>query len=110
MAEIVTILSLLPTPAQAQDLRVAETHPVAFLIYPDFQVLDLTGPLEVFALASRLSGRDLYRTDTLAAESDRPTPASCGLSVVTQSIEHAAITYDTIVVAGGQGTVGAVRD
>jgi transcriptional regulator GlxA family with amidase domain len=85
-------------------------RPVAFLIYPDLQVLDLTGPLEVFALANRLSEQDLYRTEVVAATAG-PTPASCGLDVVAhRSVRTATGPYDTVVVAGGLGTAEAARD
>jgi transcriptional regulator GlxA family with amidase domain len=83
---------------------------VAFLIYPDIQILDLTGPLEVFSLANRLSGRDLYTTEVIAATAGA-TPASCGLEVFAhRSVRAARGPYDTIVVAGGVGTPDAARD
>ena len=56
---------------------------IAFLIFPDFQVLDLTGPLEVFSQADRHApGR--YALRTLALEPGQVTSSS-GLAVVAEA-------------------------
>jgi transcriptional regulator GlxA family with amidase domain len=41
-------------------------HRVAFFVFPDHQILDLAGPFAAFETAARLSGRSLYRFDTLS--------------------------------------------
>ncbi len=97
---------------------------VVFVVYPDLQILDLTGPLEVFAMANRLSaGLDHGATRPSDAEGDRPyqlevvsvdgrpVRSSGGLEVTPQgSVARSAGAIDTLVVVGGIGTAEAVRD
>ena len=55
---------------------------IAAVIYPDFQILDATGPLEVFALTNRILGGDpAYRIVTAAREKG-PVEASSGLTLM----------------------------
>lgn len=86
---------------------------VVFLVFPRFQLLDLTGPLEVFAQADSLFGLDHERYETevvgLTAE---PVTASDGLAVMPHRTmaEAAALPIDTLVVVGGRGSRTAMRD
>lgn len=84
---------------------------VVFLAFPDFQVLDLTGPLEVFAMANRLAeGEPPYATDVVTW-SGGPVRASCGLEVVTRRAGPAIrAPIDTLVVVGGVGVAAAMDD
>ena len=90
------------------------TRRVVFLVFPRFQMLDLTGPLEVFAQADQLypplHGVPAYRTEVVAATLD-PVAASNGLAVLPQrttaSVEG---PVDTLIVVGGSGTVEAFQD
>jgi transcriptional regulator GlxA family with amidase domain len=80
---------------------------IVFLIFPDFQVLDLTGPLEVFSQAERYTP-GTYALRTVAFEAGLVT-ASNGLAV------HAAAARpfsgaDTLIVVGGRGTDAALAD
>ncbi|TDC84409.1 helix-turn-helix domain-containing protein [Actinomadura sp. 7K507] len=78
---------------------------VAFVVYGGFQVLDLTGPHEVF----RSTGR--YECLVVGPEAG-PVAASGGLSVHAEAgiddLEPAGI--DTLVVAGGVGVDRARKD
>ncbi|MEY9857458.1 transcriptional regulator GlxA family with amidase domain [Catenulispora sp. GAS73] len=84
---------------------------VVFLVFPRFQLLDLSGPLEVFSQADRLfpldGGRRRYATEVVAASAD-PVVASDGLAVVPHRTVASAVSspIDTLVVVGGMG----VRD
>jgi transcriptional regulator GlxA family with amidase domain len=104
-------------------------HLITFLVFPDFQILDLTGPLEVFSQAERLKpGSYTLRTVSLDAGH---VASSSGLAVVAQSSElingvdrksESALNKtlqgtdltdaptDTLVVVGGRGTRAALRD
>ncbi|WP_300530219.1 GlxA family transcriptional regulator [Maricaulis sp.] len=53
---------------------------LSFLIYPGFQLLDLSGPLAVFSGANTALGRTAYAFN-IVAEQTGPVVASCGLSV-----------------------------
>ena len=86
--------------------------PVWILMFPDVQVLDVTGPLEVFALANRLSPARAprYEISVLAPEAGAVSTSS-GLSLLAgRGIRQATGPVDTLLVAGGQGTRAAMRN
>ena len=65
------------------------------------QTLDVTGPAEVFATASRLSGRELYRVE-LASAGGGVRGTSCGMRVETRDLLRVRTrSGDVVVVAGG---------
>jgi transcriptional regulator GlxA family with amidase domain len=78
------------------------------LAYPNAQILDVTGPLEVFAIATRLLGeresRDPgYRVELVAPEAG-PVRMSSGLELVApRGIGEVRGAVDTLFVAGGEG-------
>lgn len=78
---------------------------IALLAYPDCQLLDISGPWQVFASANELAGEPLYLL-TLLGESTGPVVTNSGLALhVTQSWHEldAQIPVDTLLVAGGSG-------
>ncbi|MER7847036.1 GlxA family transcriptional regulator [Kitasatospora sp. NPDC096077] len=84
---------------------------IVFAVFPDFQILDLTGPHEVFTQAGRLTGGVVV--DTVAA-APGPVPASSGLGVTpTLTIDQADQAddpVDTLVAVGGRGVHRACED
>jgi transcriptional regulator GlxA family with amidase domain len=80
---------------------------IVFLVFPDFQILDLTGPLEVFSQAERANPGS-YRLRTVALESGQ-VAASCGLPVFAEPATPFTCA-DTLVVAGGRGSRAARDD
>ncbi len=86
------------------------------LVYPDIQILDVTGPLEVFARSSRwlndhkqLHGPDAYTIELIAAEPG-PVRSSSGLELIAHR-EYSAVTEtDTLLVAGGIGYRAVMED
>jgi transcriptional regulator GlxA family with amidase domain len=84
---------------------------VVFVAFDDCQVLDLTGPLEVFSMASRLAAGPTppYRTEVVT-ESGEAFRASCGMEIAPdRAISGTSGRIDTLVVVGGLGTRGALR-
>jgi transcriptional regulator GlxA family with amidase domain len=88
---------------------------VAVVAFPDVQVLDVTGPLEVFARSARWlrdQGRatDAYAVEILAAARG-PLRCSAGFEIVAGR-SYAAVRggIDTLLVAGGVGTAAATAD
>jgi transcriptional regulator GlxA family with amidase domain len=85
--------------------------------FEGMQILDAIGPLEVFAQASRLlmaKGGDgdaipAYRV-VLAAQPAGPVACSLGLSVVAHCTPAALGQVDTLLVAGGTGTLPGLSD
>jgi transcriptional regulator GlxA family with amidase domain len=48
---------------------------VVMVVFPDLQVLDLTGPHEVFSLANRALGHQAYDVEVVAHAADPADPA-----------------------------------
>jgi len=89
---------------------------VALVAFPDVQVLDVTGPLEVFARTARWlreHGRrnDLAYTTELLATQPGTMATSNGLRlVVDHRLREVRGRIDTLLVAGGIGTRAAMAD
>jgi transcriptional regulator GlxA family with amidase domain len=80
---------------------------VAVLAFPQAQLLDVTGPLEVFGrtqrwLAQHRPGARGYRVEILA-ERGGPVATSSLIEVVAHRGYRAARSLDTLLVAGGDG-------
>lgn len=76
------------------------------LAFPNVQVLDVTGPLQVFASANDLArqqGLPLpYAVSVIAAQAE-PVMTSAGLALVAEPLPPADAPCDTLVIAGGWG-------
>jgi transcriptional regulator GlxA family with amidase domain len=105
---------------------------VVGLVFPEFQLLDATGPLEVFSAASRLLERDAAADDrrrlgvrgpAVAGASHRPAyqvelvsmrggpvSSSSGIGVQTRGAGRVRGPIDTLIVAGGVGVGDALGD
>jgi transcriptional regulator GlxA family with amidase domain len=82
------------------------------LAFPDAQVLDITGPWEVFAIANRIGNPRVPRYAlSLVAPAAGPFATSGGLSLLAhRSLAEATGPVDTLLVAGGLGTRAQRRD
>ncbi|GAA2043753.1 GlxA family transcriptional regulator [Catenulispora yoronensis] len=86
---------------------------MVFLVFPGFQMLDLTCPLEVFAQADSLFRLDRRRYETeVVAVTAEAVVATDGLAVVPHRTmaEAAELPVDTLVVVGGKGVREVMRD
>ncbi len=83
------------------------THAVCVLIFPDFQILDATGPMAAFEIAARNGNAPRYSLGVVAAD-PAAAVSSCGLAVTAASLDHAG-RFDTLLVAGGEGVRQAVN-
>jgi transcriptional regulator GlxA family with amidase domain len=87
-------------------------HVVAIVAFPPAQLLDVTGPMDVFGTANelaRLSGRpEPYRL-LLAAPEPGPLPTSCGIALLAT---HGLSRWSagTLLVAGGPGARALAED
>ncbi len=77
------------------------TRTIAFLIFPDFQILDAAGPIAAFEIASRYVP-GAYALHVIAAEAG-PVRSSSGVAMTAEALD-AVQRIDTLVVAGGEGT------
>jgi len=77
---------------------------VAMVLFNDVLMLDVTGPLDAFAIANRfLPTEQRYHLVTLA-ESDAPVRGSCGLRVLADGrLEDLPTAVDLLLVPGGPG-------
>lgn len=73
------------------------------------QILDVTGPLEVFSTASRFLPSVRYRTDVVTTHGG-PVTASCGLEFASSPIGEITGPVDTVMVAGGADMDTATGD
>ena len=90
----------------------AGPRPVWIVAFPDVQILDVTGPLEVFSIANRVDPARRPRYDvSLIAPKAGPVTTSGGVALVAhRGLAQATGPVDTLIVAGGLGTRAAIRD
>ncbi|OPA90413.1 AraC family transcriptional regulator [Pseudomonas fluorescens] len=83
------------------------------LAFENAQVLDVTGPLQVFASTNdlfRQQGLPLpYAASVIAAQS-APVTTSAGLALLAEPLPAVDKPCDTLVIAGGWGVYGAAED
>src|SRR5215470_4944463 len=92
-------------------LRAAGPRRVVIVAFPDVQVLDVTGPLEVFSMANRIFGGAPFYEVLVAAPKAGVIRTSSGVGLVaSRSLGAIRGSVDTLIVAGGLGTREAVRD
>ena len=86
---------------------------IEVLAYPSAQLLDVTGPLQVFATANEhvatTGGAPPYLLRVVAHESGGIT-TSAGLGLATGPLPGDAVPLDTLLVAGGEGVRAAAAD
>jgi len=77
---------------------------VAMVLFPDFLLLDMAGPMEVFSVANRyLKPDDHYQLTTIGTEHG-PLLASNGVRVLPdRNIDEPCRRYDLLLVPGGPG-------
>ncbi|WP_397453352.1 GlxA family transcriptional regulator [Pseudomonas sp. NA-150] len=77
---------------------------VAVLLFPDFLLLDMAGPVEVFSIANRyLDPADHYQLVIIGTQQSA-IRASCGVLVqAEQCIDQAPEAFDLLLVPGGPG-------
>jgi transcriptional regulator GlxA family with amidase domain len=90
-----------------------ELRSIHVLAFPDVQLLDVSGPLQVFASANELARqRGLaapYAPRVIAAQS-KPVISSAGLGLAACPLPSSRERSDTLIVAGGSGVHAASQD
>ena len=83
------------------------------LAFENAQVLDVTGPMQVFASANdllRQRGLPLpYAVNVIAAQAE-PVRTSAGLALLAEPLPAIDAPCDTLVIAGGWGVYAAAED
>ncbi|WP_434524810.1 hypothetical protein [Photorhabdus asymbiotica] len=80
---------------------------VAFYVFPDFQLLDLSGPLAAFQAAGLGMTPCPYQLYVLSAQGGE-VHSSSGIAITTQSPD--AVKPDTLLIVGGRGVRHIRRD
>ena len=86
---------------------------VEVLVFPAVQMLDVTGPLQVFATANDIvaeAGGAAPYALRVVAKGGASVTASAGLGLAAEVLSQVDAALDTLVVAGGQGVQAAAAD
>ncbi len=92
------------------------TRRIVMVAFPDAQIIDITGPLEVFGRAARLLTDErgwrvpAYTVEIVASKAGAFATSSGIRLVADRSLAQVRGLVDTILVAGGRGTTAALRD
>lgn len=81
-------------------------RPVAFLVFPDFQLLDAAGPIAAFEIAERYRPGS-YALRVVAVEPG-PVASSSGVCLHAAALGRAN-RIDTLVISGGNGSRAAAQ-
>jgi len=88
------------------------TRTIEIVAFPDVQLLDVTGPLQVFASANetrRVAEQPPHYAIRVVARSS-PVISSSGLALLAHGLSGRERSIDTLIVAGGVGVHAASRD
>lgn len=84
------------------------TRRIVFIAGPGVEILDLVGPLQVFARAAEMHAREnpgsppIYSVEVATVSSRRSLIANCGLHITAdKTFREVRGTIDTLLVAGG---------
>ena len=85
---------------------------IELLAFPDVQLLDVAGPLQVFASANERAAErgQITRYTMQVVAPDRHITASAGLLLAAAPLPPSGDPVDTLILAGGQGVMAASED
>jgi transcriptional regulator GlxA family with amidase domain len=91
-------------------LRQLATRRIGIVAFPGSQILDIAGPLAVFAEANQFcreyfnAKQAAYQVELISTESDRLVDCYCGVNITAQSdFRSVRGKFDTLLIAGGYG-------
>ena len=89
----------------------ASPRAIEMLVFPGVQLLDVAGPLQVFATANDLApgGGSLYRIVVVAAAPGL-VAASSGLVLHAEGLPTGEVAVDTLIIPGGAGVYAVADD
>jgi transcriptional regulator GlxA family with amidase domain len=79
---------------------------IGVLVFPDFQLLDASGPISVFEIAGRLSGRPM--PIKVLADVPGAVRSSSGVEMLARGLRSAS-SLSTLIIAGGEGVIATSR-
>src|SRR5256886_9266276 len=85
-----------------------ESRRVVFVAAPGTEILDLVGPLQVFARAAEMFGKQnpgsspIYSVEVISASSQRSLVTNCGVRIAAhKTFREVRGKIDTLLIAGG---------
>lgn len=94
--------------------RQPTTRRVGIVAFPGSQILDITGPLAVFAEADQIcqkrfnTGQAGYQVELISTGSDRLIECYCGVNLTARTdFRSVSGKFDTLLIAGGYGVLQA---
>jgi transcriptional regulator GlxA family with amidase domain len=85
---------------------------IGIVAFPGSQILDIAGPLAVFAEANQFCQNNFnaklagYQIELISTESDRLVDCYCGVNITAQTdFRSVRGAFDTLLIAGGYGGV-----
>ena len=83
---------------------------VVFVVYPGIQTLDISGPIEVFAMSCDETSQQEYAFEVVSSDGENVRGTS-GLTIgVDGAIDDVRGAIDTLVIVGGNGVADAIFD
>jgi transcriptional regulator GlxA family with amidase domain len=85
---------------------------IELLAFPEVQLLDVAGPLQVFSSANEriaCRGREPVYATRIVAPGSEPVTSTAGVTLVVEPLSI-DVDIDTLVLAGGQGVMRAAED
>ena len=79
---------------------------IGVLVFPDFQLLDASGPISVFEIAARFAGQP--PSIKVLAAAPGPVRSSSGVEMLARGLKPAG-AISTLIVAGGEGVEAAAK-
>jgi transcriptional regulator GlxA family with amidase domain len=101
------------SPRSTPNVQTGAVRVIEVLAYPSVQLLDVTGPLQVFASANDLvaeAGGIAPYLLRVVAKGGQGVTASAGLGIATAPLSRVSAALDTLIVAGGPGVEAALSD
>ncbi len=83
---------------------------IEVLAFPDVQLLDVTGPFQVFASTNDLVGHPAPYTMNVVSTDPGPIASSSGLALFADALPPPGKSLDTLIIAGRAGVYPACED
>ena len=99
--------------AEMPDIPRIPPKSIAILCFPEVQLLDVAGPLQVFTTANeqaKAAGLPHPYAPVVVARTAGPVTTSAGLALLANRLPTGRLGLDTLIVAGGHGVPAAMQD
>jgi len=104
---------LFPMTPKAPRFQPNSSRIVEVLAYPSVKLLDVTGPIQVFATANAFAaqaGEAIPYAIRIVAQGGERIEASAGVELAVHPLSQVDAALDTLVIAGGPGVNAAAAD